>query len=83
MTLARGRRYASDERALSELCSPLKLETCPHCGRIGALIGHGFLRGCAERGSQLEVRGRRFFCSDRALRRGLFSGSSSASKPSA
>lgn len=48
----------------------LKLAACPHCHRTGALIGHGFLRGYAERGSDVEVRGRRFFCSDRGRRTG-------------
>jgi hypothetical protein len=34
------------------------------------LIGHGFLRGYAERGSESLVRGRRLFCSNRGLRPG-------------
>jgi hypothetical protein len=34
------------------------------------LIGHGFLHGYAERSSGEVVRGRRFFCSNRALRWG-------------
>jgi hypothetical protein len=70
MALRLGRRYVSDEAALSESLSQIKLRACPHCRRIGALIGHGFLRGYAERGSELEVRGRRFFCSNRYRRRG-------------
>jgi hypothetical protein len=48
----------------------MKLVACPHCLRTGALIGHGFLRGYAERSSGPVVRGRRFFCSNRALRWG-------------
>lgn len=38
---------------------------CPHCQRAGTLIGHGVLRGYAERSSAWVVRGRRFFCSNR------------------
>jgi hypothetical protein len=34
------------------------------------LIGHGFLSGYAERSSELVVRGRRVFCSNRGLRSG-------------
>jgi hypothetical protein len=48
----------------------LKLTRCPHCRRTGALIGHGFARGYAERGSDVVVRGRRVFCSNRGQRPG-------------
>jgi hypothetical protein len=34
------------------------------------LIGHGFLRGYAERSSEVEVRARRVFCSNRGQRPG-------------
>jgi hypothetical protein len=42
---------------------------CPHCRPTGALIKHGVLRGYAERSSELVLRGRRVFCSNRGLRR--------------
>lgn len=48
----------------------LKLTACPHCRQTGALIGHGFLHGYAEQGSEEVVRGRRVFCSNRGRRRG-------------
>ena len=48
----------------------LKLWACPHCGRSETLIGHGFVRGYSESCSDSEVRGRRIFCSNRALRSG-------------
>jgi hypothetical protein len=50
----------------------LKLAPCPHCRQTGALIGHGFLRGYAEQGSEVVVRsrGRRVFCSNREQRPG-------------
>ncbi len=47
-----------------------KLLACPHCRRIGWLIGHGFLRGYASNGRDQRLRGRRFFCSNRNRRRG-------------
>ena len=47
----------------------LELAWCPHCQQSGALIGHGVLRGYAECTSEVVVRGRRVFCSNRA--RGL------------
>ncbi len=63
-------RFARDEPALVGVLLGIKLVACPHCRRSGGLIGHGFLRGYAERGSERVVRGRRFFCSNRALRFG-------------
>lgn len=59
-----------DEPALTDVLLGIKLVTCPQCQRTGALIGHGFLRGYAEKGSESVVRGRRFFCSNRGRRRG-------------
>lgn len=63
-------RFVSDELALDSVLFRLKLIACPHCRQTGALIGHGFLRGYAERGSAVVVRGRRVFCSNRANRHG-------------
>jgi hypothetical protein len=48
----------------------LKLTPCSHCRQTGALIGHGLLRGYAERSSDVVVRGRRIFCSNRDQRPG-------------
>ena len=66
----RAPRFARDASALADGLLGMKLVACPHCRRTGALIGHGFLRGYAERSSEQVVRGRRFFCSNRALRWG-------------
>jgi hypothetical protein len=63
-------RFVRDETALAGVLFGIKLVPCPHCRRSGALIGHGFLRGYAECGSEQVLRGRRFFCSNRALQRG-------------
>lgn len=63
-------RFADSDVALGAVLEGIKLIACPHCRRTGALIGHGFLRGYAERGSEIVVRGRRFFCSNRGRQRG-------------
>jgi hypothetical protein len=63
-------RFVSDEPALDAVLIGIKLVACPYCRQTGALIGHGFLRGYAERSSEVVVRGRRVFCSNRARRRG-------------
>jgi hypothetical protein len=63
-------RFVSDEVSLAEVLHGIKLWACPHCRETGTLIGHGFLRGYAERGSGLVVRGRRIFCSNRGRRPG-------------
>ena len=62
--------FAQDEVALDAVLQGIKLAACPHCHRTGTLIGHGFLRGYAERSSERVVRGRRFFCSNRGGRPG-------------
>jgi hypothetical protein len=59
-----------DEAELDRMLLGIKLAACPHCQQTGTLIGHGFLRGYAERGSELVVRGRRLFCSNRGRRPG-------------
>jgi hypothetical protein len=63
-------RFVSDEASLAEELHGIKLWACPHCQQAGALIGHGFLRGYAERESGLVLRGRRLFCSNRGRRPG-------------
>jgi hypothetical protein len=59
-----------DELALAEVLLGLKLARCPHCRQSGALIGHGLLRGYAERTGEVVVRGRRVYCSNRGRRPG-------------
>jgi hypothetical protein len=63
-------RFVSTERELSAVLDGCKLVACPHCRRTGFLIGHGLLRGYAERSSDVVVRGRRVFCSNRGRRAG-------------
>lgn len=70
MQRPRIQRFAQNQQELDALCLRTKLRACPHCGRVGALILHGFLRGNAERTACRIVRGRRFFCSNRHRRQG-------------
>ena len=63
-------RFASDERGLDDSAAQFRLAACPHCRQTGFLLGHGFLRGYAERSSEAVVRGRRLFCSNRANKTG-------------
>lgn len=63
-------RFVREESALASVLFGLKLTRCPHCRRTGVLIGHGFLRGYAERDSEVVARGRRVFCSNRGQRPG-------------
>jgi hypothetical protein len=70
MAPGRPYKYVPDEDALDGFKSSVKLLPCPHCRRVGALVGHGFLRGYADTGGDQVVRGRRFFCSNRFRRPG-------------
>jgi len=70
MRYPEGKRYCNTEADLHQYMLSLKLVPCPHCGRTGFLIGHGFLRGYSETEQEHVVRGRRFFCSNRHRRRG-------------
>jgi len=63
-------RFVSSIEQLDASLRNAKLLLCPHCKHSGTLIGHGFLRGYAEQGSERVIRGRRLFCSDRFLRPG-------------
>ncbi len=63
-------RFAENREALDVLLNSLPLLPCAHCGSCGYLVGHGFLRGYAERGSSRLLRGRRILCSNRGSRRG-------------
>jgi len=64
-------RFIKSEENFQELRAILKLQTCPHCRRIGTLNSHGHLRGYPELGGGKgdEFRGRRLFCSNRRRRK--------------
>lgn len=70
MRRPKGKKYCTDESKLNRFLRGLKLRACPHCGRVGFLIGHGVVRGYADTGQGRRVRGRRFFCSNRFRRLG-------------
>lgn len=55
---------------LTEFRRDLKQITCPHCRQRGTLICHGFLRGYTYHSKKRQIRGRRFFCSNRQRRQG-------------
>ena len=63
-------RFVENRSSLDGLLQRLSRFSCKHCGRAGTLIGHGFLWGYAEGSSELEVRGRRLFCSNRGRKGG-------------
>lgn len=48
----------------------MKDTACPHCGRKGCLILHGYLYGYSESDSERGKRGRRIYCSNRKNRKG-------------
>ena len=63
-------RFVSSREVLDDVLGGSKQIACPHCRRIGMLVGHGLLIGYAERGSDREIRGRRLLCSARFRRSG-------------
>lgn len=63
-------RFAACSGALDQVLLDAKQHACPHCGRVGTLIGHGLLWGYAEQGSERVVRGRRLLCTARGRRAG-------------
>lgn len=63
-------RFVEQRAELDAILGRLPLLVCAHCGRRGNLIGHGFLSGYVERGSERVVRGRRILCSGRGRKRG-------------
>jgi hypothetical protein len=48
----------------------LKLAACAHCGRSEQLNAHGPLHGYSDLGALRQVRGHRFYCSNRGKRTG-------------
>ncbi len=70
MRTPKGKKYCSNEFELNQYRRELKCVYCPHCQRVGFLIGHGFLVGYEEKGDGFVIRGRRFFCSNRFRRQG-------------
>lgn len=63
-------RFVPDRPALDGVLAGAKQMPCPHCHRVGMLVGHGLTTGYAERGNDREIRGRRLLCSARLRRPG-------------
>ncbi len=81
MRTPKGTSYLSSAADFEQYRKRLRFAPCPHCGSVGFLICHGYLRGYGESGHEKVIRGRRFFCSNRGRRAGcgrtfsvLFSG---------
>ena len=62
--------YANRTEELDQYRFLIKLKPCPHCGAVGYLICHGYLKGFGRKGHQRIRRGCRFFCSNRDRRQG-------------
>ena len=60
-------RRAPGSPDLANLRASLRIGGCPHCQRMDTLVGHGFLKGLAPKGSKEETRGPRMWCSDRGF----------------
>jgi hypothetical protein len=66
MRYPKGKRYFADIAEANQYRREIKSESCPHCGRRGALVCHGYLRGYGPGSKeQRDIRGYRFYCSDR------------------
>jgi len=63
-------RFVRDREGLDAVLAEAKQIACPHCRRIGMVVGHGLLMGYAEHGGEWAVRGRRLLCSRRFRRSG-------------
>jgi len=63
-------RFVRDLDALDEVRLTIRCAPCPHCGRVGLVMGHGILRGYAEHSDTIVTRGRRFLCSNRFRKAG-------------
>lgn len=64
-----GIKYVNSFDEARQCLEGLKFHRCPHCGAVGFLIRHGFLRGYDEHGV-FSLRGWRVFCSNRFRRKG-------------
>ena len=62
--------FLESEEQFVEFRRRLKQTFCPACGAIGFLICHGYLYGHSGGSSEKVLRGQRFYCSNRNLRKG-------------
>jgi hypothetical protein len=59
--LRRMQRFFKDKGAIGRFLSRLATQVCPRCGRQGAFVRHGFIRGAVSP-TEHGVRGWRIFC---------------------
>ncbi len=63
-------RFVQSSTELQKAADQAKLRVCVHCGQLGMVNAHGFLRGYSVDGTPDVVRGRRFYCSKRGRKTG-------------
>ena len=70
MRIPKDKRYVSSAEEFEQYRNRLKFLPCPHCGAVGHLVRHGYLRGYGAKGPEKIRRGWRVFCSNRRRRKG-------------
>lgn len=70
MRIPKDKKYYSNSVELNQYLETIKFVPCPHCGKVGFLNRHGFLKGYPLKGSNKMVRGCRVYCSNRNNRTG-------------
>ena len=70
MKVMRSGHFVASESDLELRHLAARQQRCDHCGRVGTLNGHGFVRGYGLGGHAGQVRGRRLYCSNRGTRPG-------------
>ena len=63
-------RFAKKFTELNYVAEQAKLRVCVHCGQLGTVNAHGYLRGYSADGKPDGVRGIRFYCSNRGNKTG-------------
>ena len=59
-------RVCTSHEQFNAVLTKLKLTACPHCGSVGNLIRHGYLRGYDDKHQRRKTtRAQRVFCSNR------------------
>jgi hypothetical protein len=70
MRIPKDKKYCSSLDEADQYLDSVKFVPCVHCGKVGFLNRHGFLKGYMLKGNDKIVRGCRIYCSNRNNRRG-------------
>ena len=70
MRIPKDKKYCSSLDEADQYLDVIKFVPCVHCGKVGFLNRHGFLKGYPPKGSDKLVRGCRIYCSNRNNRNG-------------